>query len=52
MSKIKQEEVHGHDLRVTPDSYNYNANDAASKCNPTLTQGRNDRGQQNKTHIS
>lgn len=52
MSKPKQDEVHGHDLRATPDSYHYNANDAASKCTPAPMQGRKDRGLPRKTRTS
>lgn len=39
MSKSKPEEQHGHDLRGA-DGFNYNANDAASKCTRGVDAGK------------
>lgn len=41
MSKLKIEEMHGHDLRMAiSDSFNYNGGDAASKCRVLVYQGK------------
>jgi hypothetical protein len=39
MSKSKLDDQHYHDLRAA-DAYNYNANDAASKCTPSPYTGK------------
>lgn len=52
MSKAKQDELHGHDLRMGADCYSYNATDVASKCTPGFTQGRKDLGLLRRTPTS
>ena len=48
----KQDEIHGHDLRMgNSDSFHYNGSDIASKCNSLPIQGRRDLGLTNKMPI-